>query len=191
MACRTACICCICCLLFFVAPFVILITLSYVGVEPRFYIQELYVPALNNNSHMSINNATNLNNSIFMDLKFKRVVAFVPLRYEDLNITLFYGSNSNRSFPVGYYVVPGFYQGTKKTVHRRAVVAARGMPWEVDAISGVGLAVELATKYKLKQCDGDGGCSYSKPKATVVAAHLQLDASGRMRKLSNKPLRLH
>ncbi|KAH6834983.1 hypothetical protein C2S53_019942 [Perilla frutescens var. hirtella] len=121
-----------------------------------------------------------------MNLKFKRVVAFVPLRYEDLNITLFYGSNSNRSFPVGYCVVPGFYQGRKKTVHRTTVVEARGLPY---AISGVGLAVELAAKYKLKRCDGDGGCTYSKPKAMVVAADVRLDASGY--KDSNNPLRLH
>ncbi|XP_057790754.1 uncharacterized protein LOC131007867 [Salvia miltiorrhiza] len=190
MGSKTICLCCLFFVVLFTSPFVILITLSYVGVKPRFYIQEIYIPSLNNsNTH---NNATNLNTSIFIDLKFKRVVAHVPLRYEDVNITLYYGSN--RSFgAVGSYVVAGFSQGKKKTARRRAVVEARGLPWEdaFEKISGgsaVALAVELATKYKLRRCD-EGNCYYTKPKTVVVAADLVVDASGL--EVSKKPIRLH
>ncbi|XP_057793356.1 uncharacterized protein LOC131009978 [Salvia miltiorrhiza] len=185
MCSKSVCLCCLFLAVLFASPFVIITTLSYVGVKPRFYIQEIYIPSLNNsNTH----NATNLNTSIIIDLKFKRVVAFVPLRYEDVNITLYYGPN--RSFgAVGSYVVAGFSQGTKKTTRRRAVVEARGLPWEdaFEMISG-GSAVELATKYKLQQCD-DGSCYYAKAKTVVVAADLVVDASGL--EVSKKPIRLH
>lgn len=87
--------------LIFTTPFAILISLSYVGIEPRFYIHGIYIPALNTSI-----NYTNLNTSIFMDLKFKRVVTLVPLRYRDINITWYYGSNT--SFVVGYASVAGF-----------------------------------------------------------------------------------
>ncbi|KAL1560692.1 hypothetical protein AAHA92_10875 [Salvia divinorum] len=103
--------------------------------EPGFYIHQLHV------REDSIN-SSNPNTSIFMDLEFKRLLAITPLRYNDVNITLFYASTfaSDRDFcrtvpvAVGYCIVPGFDTGRKKTVHREVVVvAARGLLWD-DAL---------------------------------------------------------
>lgn len=159
------------------------ITLSFVGLTPRLYVQELYVPALNNS--ITTYNSSSLNTSIFIDLKFKRVVAYVPILYEDINITLCYGLTKIFS------VLPGFVQGRKKVFRRRAVVEGGEMPWE-DALreisdgSTMALTVEVATTFRAERCNDDG-CSYIQPKAMVVAANLRLDGSG---ELSGKPVRL-
>ncbi|XP_047949694.1 uncharacterized protein LOC125195603 [Salvia hispanica] len=159
---------------------VILTTLAYVGVKPRFYIQELYIPSLNtSNSHT--HNFSNPNTSIIIDLKFKREIAYVEIRYEKINVTLFYGPNRS-SGAIGSTVVAGFFQGRKKKARRRAVVDARGLPWEeaFERVSGgstVEVAVEVSTGYRLRRCNEDD-CYYTGIKAVVVAADLVVDGSG-------------
>ncbi|XP_047949697.1 uncharacterized protein LOC125195607 [Salvia hispanica] len=188
MGSNTICTCCILFSLLFASPFVILITLSYVGVKPRFYIQELYIPSLNtSNSHTL--NLSNPNTSIIIDLKFKREIAYVGLRYENINITLFYGPNRTS---LGSALIAGFKQGKKKNARRRAVVDARGLPWEeafarVSGGSTVVVAVEVATGYMLRRCNEDD-CYYTEAKEVLVAADLVVDGSGL--EVSKKPTRL-
>ncbi|XP_042009766.1 uncharacterized protein LOC121758427 [Salvia splendens] len=186
---KTICICVILFIPIIWSLIVILITLSYVGVKPRFYIQELYIPSLNTSNSLT-HNFSNPNTSIFIDLKFKRDIAYVEIRYEDINITLFYGPNHTTS--VGSALVAGFKQGRKKVARRRAVVEARGFPWEeaFERVSGgskVEVAVEVATGYRLRRCNEDD-CYYTKAKAVVVAADLVVDGSGL--EVSKKPTRL-
>lgn len=169
-----------------VSAFITLTVLGFVALEPRLYVQELYVPALVNSTRY---NSTSFNTSIYMDLKFKRVSTFIALSYVDLNITLFY--NSNRSSSAGYYVFPGFVQGHKKTVHRKMVVVGSGVPWEdaVQKISGrstVVFTVALATKYRVERCTDDD-CSYTQATTMVVDAEVEVDGSGH--KVSKKAIR--
>ncbi|KAL1560700.1 hypothetical protein AAHA92_10883 [Salvia divinorum] len=159
-------------------------TLNFVGLKPRLYIQELYVPALNNST---MYNSTTLNASIYIDLKFKRVLAVVPISYGDVNITLFYNS-------VGYSaVVPRFDQGGKKTARRRVVVEASGLPWDgaVEKVSGgstVAFKVAAATRYRLEYCDADDHCRHSGRKRLVVEGEVWVDGYGE--KVSKNPIRL-
>ncbi|XP_047949695.1 uncharacterized protein LOC125195605 [Salvia hispanica] len=190
MAAKATCVCCTLFIsLFFVSPFVILITLALLNANPKFYIQELYIPSLNTSNSLT-HNLSNPNTSIIIDLKFKREVASDPLHYENINITLSYGPNRTS---VGSSVVAGFSQGKKKkTARRRAVVDARGLPWEeaferVSGGSGVEVGVEVATGYVLRRCD-EHNCYYTKTKAVVVAADLVVDGSGV--EVSKKPTRL-
>ncbi|KAL1555592.1 hypothetical protein AAHA92_11309 [Salvia divinorum] len=172
----------ICCLLLFPLVFsliVIVVTLAYVGVKPIFYVQELYVPSLNT-SNPHTHNATNPNTSIIIDLKFKREIAYVAIRYEDINVTLYYGPIRS-SGSVGSAIVAGFYQGRKKTARRRAVLDARRLPWEeafarVSGGSGVAVRVEVSTGYMLRRCDEDH-CYYT-ANEVAVAADLVVDGSG-------------
>ncbi|KAL1555593.1 hypothetical protein AAHA92_11310 [Salvia divinorum] len=188
MGSKAICICFISIFLFFSSPFVILITLACVGVKPRFYVEELYIPSLNTSNPLT-HNATNPNTSIIIDLEFKRELAHVPLRYRDINVTLYYGQNRSS---VGGAVVAGFSQGKRRTARRRAVVDASGLPWEeaferVSRGSGVEVKVEVDTGYMLRRCDEDR-CYYTKAKAVVVAADLVVDGSGV--EVSKKAMRL-
>ncbi|XP_047945264.1 uncharacterized protein LOC125191880 [Salvia hispanica] len=188
MCAKTICICVALFIPIIWSLIVILITLSYVGVKPRFYIQELYIPSLNTSNSPTLN-FSNPNTSIIIDLKFKREIAYVEIRYENINLTLFYGPNRTS---LGSAVVAGFKQGRRKVARRRAVVEARGLPWEeaferVSGGSGVEVAVEMATGYRLRRCNEDD-CYYTKAKAVVVAADLVVDGSGL--EVSKKPTRL-
>ncbi|KAK4438625.1 hypothetical protein Salat_0197000 [Sesamum alatum] len=176
---------CICILLLLIltAPIVIF-SLTLVTHKPKFYIEDLYIPALNNSTQ---SNATRLNTFIFFDLKLQNVMPFNGLRYGDVNLTFFYGSN--RSLPIAGYTVLGFYQGHKKTAHKRAVVRTRGLPWEdafgkVSGGSTVAFGVDLATTVKLRRCG-----FYTKRKAVVAAADVHVGASGE--ELHNKIVKLH
>ncbi|XP_047949696.1 uncharacterized protein LOC125195606 [Salvia hispanica] len=160
-------------------------TLNLVGLKPRLYIEELYIPALNKSTRY---NTTSLNTSIFMDLKFNRVLAMVALSYQDVNITIFYNST-------GYFAtIPKFDQGGKRTVRRKVVVEARTLPWEdvFEKVSGgsmVVFTVVVATRYRLERCDYEGDCSYTRPKTLIVEGDVWVDGFGE--KVSSKPIRLH
>lgn len=154
-------------------------SLSMVTKNPKIYVQDLYIPALNGTPS---SDAT----FFFVDLKLHNAMHYNGLSYGDLNLTFFYGGN--RSIPVADYAVAGFYQGKGKTAHKTAVVRARGMPWEdaLDRISRgltVDLAVDLAGTVKLRRCG-----IYLKRKPVALAAVVSLDGSGE--ELDQKAVRL-
>lgn len=130
---------CLCIILVFTTVITI-VTISYVHGKPRLYIQHFYIPSLNNS------NSKSLNTSIFIDLKFLRTMPLNRLRFDDFNITLFYGSD--RSFPVGNQTLRGFDQGFKRRAHKRVAVEAHALPWEdaLRRISG-GMAVALEVEW--------------------------------------------
>ncbi|KAG8386902.1 hypothetical protein BUALT_Bualt03G0197100 [Buddleja alternifolia] len=166
--------CCICCLLLLLAAPIIIFALSFVTHKPRLYIEDFYIPALNNSTDLS--NTTRLNTFIFIDLKLENVMPFNGLRYDDVNLTFFYGSN--RSLAVANHTVSGFYQGLRKTAHKRAVVRTHGLPWEVAfaEVSGgetVSFRVDLATAVKLRRCG-----VYTKRKTMALGADVRVDSSG-------------
>lgn len=163
-----------------IAGFITIMTLNLVGLKPRLYIEELYIPVLNN--------STRYNTSIFMDLKFNRVLAVVALSYQDVNVTIFYNSTSY------FATIPKFDQGGKRTARRKVVVDARTLPWEdaLEKVSGgstVVFTVVAATRYRLERCDYEGDCSYTRPKTLIVEGDVWVDGSGG--KVSSKPIRLH
>lgn len=180
----------ICFVFVFVFIFAVAITIvaiSYVHGKPRLYIQDLYIPSL----HNSTNN--NINSTIFIDFKFLRTMPLNTLRFEDFNVTLFYGTD--RSLPVGNQTLRGFSQGIKGRSHKRVAVEAHALPWD-DAfrrISGgmaVELVVELVAIAKYEHCDYDrpSQCTWSEGEAEAVAADVLVDGSGE--KVGPKPIRL-
>ncbi|KAL8031459.1 hypothetical protein ABFX02_13G026400 [Erythranthe guttata] len=173
------------CIVIILTPVIVILSLSFVTHKPRLYIQDMYVPALKTTTGSS--NATRLNTFIFIDLKLQNVMPFNGLRYGDLKLTFFYASNT--SLPaVANYTAAGFYQGLKKTAHRRVVVRTSGLPWDdafmkVSGGSVVDIRVELATTVKLRRCG-----RYLEREAMVVKANVRLDGSGE--KVNKKTVRL-
>ncbi|KAL1561069.1 hypothetical protein AAHA92_03819 [Salvia divinorum] len=161
-----------CCLIMFII-FGIWIYFSFLVLPPHIYIQQLHV------QENSIK-PSNPNTSIVMDLKFKRNVALTPpLRYGDLNITLYCASCQSFSI-LGYCVVPGFIQGGKKTAHREAVVVPRGPSWD-DARQKIaqGSTMELRVELTTTSFVATDNCNYCKKSAAVVVvADFLLDGSG-------------
>ncbi|KAL0388361.1 UNVERIFIED_CONTAM: hypothetical protein Sradi_2717900 [Sesamum radiatum] len=136
--------------------FFICFCLSFQNHKPKCYITDLFVPALNTYTNSS---TTRANTFIFFDLKLENVMPFNGLRYDNVNLTFSYNSGGDRStlfIPIARHTVPGFYQGRRKTAHKRDVTDTRGVPWR-DAFAAVSngtaavFQVELATNVKSKQ----------------------------------------
>ncbi|XP_011091327.1 protein NDR1 [Sesamum indicum] len=130
--------------------------LSFQNHKPKCYITDLFVPALNTYTNSS---TTRANTFIFFDLKLENVMPFNGLRYDNVNLTISYNYGGDRSalfIPIARHTVPGFYQGMRKTAHKRDVTTTRGVPWG-DAFAAVSngstavFRVDLATKVKSKQ----------------------------------------
>ncbi|KAL1555595.1 hypothetical protein AAHA92_11312 [Salvia divinorum] len=164
--------CCICTLIILVLP-ITLISLSLKTHNPKISVEDLYIPAINT---AAPSNATRLNTFVFIDLRLRNAMPLNGLRYEALNLTLFYGSD--RSLAVAEGAVAGFYQGLMKAARKTAVLRTRGLPWEdaFDRISRgltVDVAVEVAMAVKLRRCG-----VYMKRKVVVVEGVVSLDGSG-------------
>ncbi|XP_047940907.1 uncharacterized protein LOC125188190 [Salvia hispanica] len=133
-------------------------------VMPQIHVQQLHIRE----------------DSIKIGLEFSRHRVPSPVRYNDVNITLYHASSDQVA---GQSVIPGFNMGwDEKTVHREAVVAARGLPWE-DALRKIGdgstvdLRVALTTKYRTD--DYDDCCCCTVKKAMAVAADFRVDGFGK------------
>ncbi|KAL7128937.1 hypothetical protein ABFS83_13G028500 [Erythranthe nasuta] len=131
--------------------------LSFQNHKPLCHVVDFYAPALdafsiNNNDYYNINNTF-----VFFDLKLENVMPFNGLLYGDLNLTFSYGDPPGQK--IGSLGLPGFYQGMRKTNHRRDVANTRGVPWAdaFRAVSGNGLSaavvvfrVDLETEVRSK-----------------------------------------
>ncbi|KAL0380506.1 UNVERIFIED_CONTAM: hypothetical protein Sangu_0114900 [Sesamum angustifolium] len=110
---------------------VICFCLSFQNHKPKCYITDLFVPALN--TYTNISSATRANTFIFFDLKLENVMPFNGLRYNNVNLTFSYnygtGERSALFIPIARHTVPGFYQGMRKTAHKRDVTTTHGVPW--------------------------------------------------------------
>ncbi|KAL0287475.1 UNVERIFIED_CONTAM: hypothetical protein Scaly_2764300 [Sesamum calycinum] len=145
-----------CKILVFGSMFFIYFCLSFQNHKPKCYITDLFVPALNTYTNSS---TTRANTFIFFDLKLENVMPFNGLRYDNVNLTFSYNYGGDRStlfIPIARHTVPGFYQGKRKTAHKRDVTNTLGVPWG-DAFAAVSngstavFRVDLATKVKSKQ----------------------------------------
>ncbi|KAL2457922.1 Protein NDR1 [Forsythia ovata] len=114
------CCCALPCITFF-----IWLGLNIQLYKPRFYIQNIYVPAL---SRLDNSEDGRSNNLIFFDLELENSMTFKGVHYDNVNLKFFYGPNI--SHPIGNYTVPGFYQGEGKKTARRDVVVTYGVPWD-------------------------------------------------------------
>ncbi|KAL0284764.1 UNVERIFIED_CONTAM: protein NDR1 [Sesamum calycinum] len=93
----------------------------------------------------------------FFDLELENVMPFNGLHYDNVNPTLSYNCSGDRStlfIPIAQHMVPGFYQGMRKTAHKMTMT--HGVPWG-DAFAAVSngstavFRVDLATNVKSKQ----------------------------------------
>ncbi|KAK4425452.1 protein NDR1 [Sesamum alatum] len=141
-----------------ILTFVICFCMSFQNHKPKCYITDLFVPALNTYPNSSTT-TTRANTFIFFDLKLENVMPFNGLRYDNVNLTFSYNYGGYRStlfLPIARHTVPGFYQGVRKTAHKRDVTTTRGVPWG-DAFAAVSngstavFRVDLATNVKSKQ----------------------------------------
>ncbi|KAL0456935.1 UNVERIFIED_CONTAM: hypothetical protein Slati_1032700 [Sesamum latifolium] len=112
------------------AALFICFSFSFQNHKPKCYITDLFLPALN--TYTNISSTTRANTFIFFDLKLENVMPFNGLRYDNVNLTFSYNYGGNRSslfIPIARHTVPGFYQGMRKTAHKRDVTTTRGVPW--------------------------------------------------------------
>ncbi|KAL2457921.1 Protein NDR1 [Forsythia ovata] len=164
---------CLCCSIPCLLTLFIWMGLSLQNYKPNCYIEDFYVPALNKHINST---ATTAANFIFFDLKLQNVMEENGVLYDTINLTFSYGLNP--SVPIGKYTLPGAYQGHKKTAHRRDIMPTHGVNWD-DAFaavlngSKVVFRVDLAGKVKFKRF-----FSYSRTKALVVGADVEVDGSG-------------
>ncbi|KAL2457925.1 Protein NDR1 [Forsythia ovata] len=158
-------------------PFIIFFIWLGLNVElykPRFYIQNIYVPAL---SRLDNSEDGRSNNLIFFDLELENSMTIKGVHYDNVNLTFFYGPNTGH--PIGNYTVPEFYQGEGKKTARRDVVVTYGVPWD-DAMKAVSnrskvvFRLGLATKVKFKYF-----FLYSKKKGVDVGANVEVNDYGR------------
>ncbi|EYU24922.1 hypothetical protein MIMGU_mgv1a026319mg, partial [Erythranthe guttata] len=113
--------------------------LSFQNHKPSCRIVDFYAPALDtfaidNNNNYYHNHYNITNTSIFFDLKLENTMPFNGLLYGNLNLTFSYGGPPGKK--IGSLGLPGFYQGMRKTTHRRDVANTSGVPW-VDAFASV------------------------------------------------------
>ncbi|KAK3021280.1 hypothetical protein RJ639_047271 [Escallonia herrerae] len=126
------------------------ITLSYwlfkTPSKPSCSIHAFYVPALNHTS----NSATATNTTIYFDLKLENRNQLKGVYYDPITLTIYYVPNVT-SVPIASYTVPEFYQGLRKTTHRRELADTRGADFRtVSNGSVVAFRVDLATKLRFK-----------------------------------------
>lgn len=175
--------CCRCCCSFIITSGLtaLFLWLSLRTSKPDCSIEKLYVAALNptDNSTSAAGNRT-----IYFDLKLANSMKDKGVHYANITLNFYY----NTSLPIANYTVPEFYQGHKKSTHRRDLVAATGLPWAaaLDAVSNgsvVSFRVRLATKVKFKIMFW-----YTKRHALDVAGDVQVNATGN--KVSKKNVKL-
>ncbi|CAI9088496.1 OLC1v1022832C1 [Oldenlandia corymbosa var. corymbosa] len=183
----TDCCCvgsCCFCIFTFISGFITLIVWSSIAYkyEPRFFIEDFYVPNLNVTDNNSTSSSAPTNHSLYFDLRLKNRNLFDPVRYSDTNISFFYRQNSSLIIPIGNYTFPKFKQGQGKTAHRKALVETYGMPWEAayaTVLNGstVTFRVGLSTWAIYNYCTEDN--CYDRAFVLVEAADVGVDGSGR------------
>nr|GMC53769.1 protein NDR1-like [Ipomoea batatas] len=142
------CECCKCCSKFILTLglLALFIWLSLRTTKPSYSIQRFSLPALNKTG-----NSTSLrsNHTLLFTLRFKNKMKDKGVKYNDIHLTFFYGSNT--TFPIANATVPGFYQGHDKKGVKSGAVETRGVPWE-DAFnrSNPVFRVDLVARVRYK-----------------------------------------
>ncbi|XP_057766503.1 protein NDR1-like isoform X2 [Salvia miltiorrhiza] len=137
--------------------------------KPTCSVEKLYVAALNTTDNSAGNR------TIYLDLKLANGMKDKGVRYANITLSLYYNSSLQ---PIANYTLPGFYQGHKKSTHRRSLVPAPGLPWAMalDAVSNgsaVSFRVRLATRVNFKIIFW-----YTKRYRLEVAGDVQVNATG-------------
>lgn len=118
--------------------------------KPTCSIEKFYVPALNATDSSA---AARSNHTIYFDLKLANGMKDKGVHYANISFSFFY-HNASSTVPIANYTVREFYQGHKKSTHRRDLVAVTGVPWAAaqEAVSNgtARFKVRLATRVKFK-----------------------------------------
>ncbi|KAL8461263.1 hypothetical protein ACS0TY_032656 [Phlomoides rotata] len=167
------------------AMILMIIALTYgtlIVYNPSFHIDDFYVPALN-----KFVNSTTDPTLIFFNLKIQNSMVNVGFRYQAANLTISYGANATL---LGMYAVADFYQGMKKTAHRRDVVmVSSSLPWKEAALGDLSrgstaeFRVDVAAKAKLKNL-----LWYFKKRRITAGGKVGVDDTGR--KVSREAIEL-
>lgn len=152
--CRCMILSCCCVALSFLVSFVFGLFCAWINISTvksgaTCYIQNFYVPALDNTAgNYSTGNTTSIN----FVMNCANSHEYMGIYYDDLNLTLYYGSN--RSLSIGSYVESGFHQGSEDSTYwRDHVETSRGIPWDTVPKNGsaVDFRVDLATMVRYHQ----------------------------------------
>ncbi|KAK2984799.1 hypothetical protein RJ640_004624 [Escallonia rubra] len=160
------------------------ITLSYwlfkTPSKPSCSIHAFYVPALNHTT----NSTTATNTTIYFDLKLENRNQLKSVYYDPITLTIYYVPNVT-SVPIASYTVPEFYQGRRKTSHRRELVDTRGADFRpVSNGSMVSFRVDLATKVRFKTW-------WWKTGRKNLAVRAQVEVNDRGEKAEKKGIKLN
>ncbi|RDX72240.1 Protein NDR1, partial [Mucuna pruriens] len=113
--------------------------------EPKFYMEYIYVPALNK----SLNNSPP-NNTLFFTLKLVNGNKDKGIKYDDVQLAfrVFVGVNATR--PLGNATVGRFYQGHQKKAHKHGSLTAAGnLTTAVDGRVVYRVDFATAAKYRI------------------------------------------
>ncbi|KAL5730939.1 hypothetical protein ACHQM5_003715 [Ranunculus cassubicifolius] len=154
--------------------------------NPILSIEEFHVPALN--KAFLNTTTTTQNTTIIFDLKLWNKNLDKGIRYNDLNLTLYYGEGL--SVPVATFIIPTFYQGHRKTAHRIGSVEAAGVPWE-EARKGVLNGSKVVFRVDLKTRVRYTTTLWIKKRKTImVGKTLEVNDAGEMVKKGDKGVKL-
>ncbi|XP_074348826.1 protein NDR1-like [Apium graveolens] len=135
--------CCnFCCTFIFTSGLTALfLWLSLRASNPTCSIQRFDVPALNKTA-----NSTS-NHTIYFDLKLDNQNKDKGIYYDTLNLTFSYGVN--KSQPIGNFTVHSFYQGHRKSTHRKTLVDLYNVSFEAVSVSKFRVDLETAVRFKI------------------------------------------
>ncbi|MED6191608.1 hypothetical protein PIB30_001887 [Stylosanthes scabra] len=142
--------CCSCCFSFIVTMGLtaLFIWLSLRVDQPKFYLDSIYVPALNK----SLPSTTTANDTVLFTIKFTNPNKDKGIKYDAvrLNLSLFLSPNSTRLLSNSTAVAP-FYQGHQKKAHKPSSASFLGNLTPPAVLDGkVYFRVDFATAVKYK-----------------------------------------
>ncbi|KAK7290817.1 hypothetical protein RIF29_05533 [Crotalaria pallida] len=172
--------CCGCCLSFILTMGLtaLFIWLSLRVDEPKCYLEQIYVPALNktlNSPH---------NSTLFFTLRLVNPNKDKGIKYDAVHLSFRVFDSSNSTRPLANATIDGFYQGHQKKAHKHGNTTA-GLNMTTAAVNGkVYYRVDFETKAKYKIL-----VFYTKRDSLWGGANVEINNSSGL-KVYEKPIRL-
>ncbi|XP_012070741.1 protein NDR1-like [Jatropha curcas] len=118
----------------------------FTTAKPKCFLQEIYVPALNQSSNSPSNT------TLFFQLKLENTNIVKGVYYDPVNVTFF--DSPNRTHSIGNFTIPKFYQGRNKKAIKSGEINDTGLDIEavLRAVSNgsVVFRVDMATSVRNK-----------------------------------------
>ncbi|KAJ8622159.1 hypothetical protein MRB53_030688 [Persea americana] len=110
----------------------LLMWLSFRPSRPKFSVSEFHIPALNKTSNSNLTSQIPpTNTSIFFNLKLENPNKDKGIYYDALSLTFYYDALNYSQ--IGNASIPAFYQGYKKTAHKKGNLSAGARAFWEDA----------------------------------------------------------